>query len=97
MESSFLTQIIEFVFACGLFANAVLFIPQAREIYKTKSSQGQSLLAFTGFNAIQLFTTLHACIHEDSILLIGSLLSLVTCGTVTFLIVLYKIRFRYKD
>ena len=90
MESSFLTQIIEFVFACGLFANAVLFIPQAREIYKTKSSQGQSLLAFTGFNAIQLFTVLHGYIHKDYILLIGSALSFVTCGAVTVLIIIYK-------
>ena len=92
MESNCLVQIIEFVFACGLFTNAVLFIPQAKEIYTAKSAQGQSLLAFAGFNTIQLFTILHAYIHGDHILLIGSLLSFVTCGMVTVLIAVYKFK-----
>ncbi len=94
MENSYLVQFIEFVFACGLFTNAVLFIPQAREIYRAKSAQGQSLLAFAGFNIIQLFTALHGYIHNDYILLIGSALSLVTCGTVTVLIICYKSKIR---
>lgn len=90
MEYNYLDYFIELVFAAGLFINAVLFIPQAMEIYKTKDSHGQSLLTFAGFNVIQLFTILHAYIHEDRILLLGYLLSLVTCGAVTFLIVLYR-------
>jgi MtN3 and saliva related transmembrane protein len=85
-----LEYFIELVFAAGLFINAILFIPQAMGIYKTKDSHGQSLLTFAGFNVIQLFTILHAYIHEDRILLLGYLLSLVTCGAVTFLIVLYR-------
>lgn len=92
MENNYLIQFIEFVFACGLFTNAVLFIPQAKEIYRAKSAQGQSLLAFAGFNVIQLFTVLHGYIHDDYILLIGSALSFITCGTVTVLITVYKFK-----
>ncbi|MCR5225342.1 MAG: hypothetical protein K6C34_04630 [Alphaproteobacteria bacterium] len=92
MESSCFTHFVEFVFACGLFINALLFIPQAREIYVAKNAQGQSLLAFSGFNMIQLFTVLHAYIHDDYILLIGSALSFITCGTVTILIIFYQFK-----
>ena len=89
MEYNYWGYFVELVFATGLFINAALFIPQAIEICKTKDSHGQSLLTFAGFNVIQLFTILHAYIHEDHILLLGNLLSLITCGAVTFLIVLY--------
>ena len=92
MEYNCLEYVIEFVFAAGLFINAILFIPQAIEIYRTKDSHGQSLLTFAGFNVIQLFTTLHAYIHGDHILLLGYLLSLITCGAVTFLIVFYRLK-----
>lgn len=90
MESVFWRDFVEFVFATGLFVNAMLFVPQAWEIYRAKSAHGQSLLAFAGFNVIQLFTALHAALHEDHILMIGASLSLVTCGMVTFAIVIYK-------
>ncbi|MBQ7674446.1 MAG: hypothetical protein IJT36_08070 [Alphaproteobacteria bacterium] len=88
----YLNYFIEFVFGAGLFINALLFIPQALEIYRTKDSQGQSLLTFAGFNVIQLFTIFHACIHDDHILLWGYLLSLLTCGAVTALIIYYRDR-----
>lgn len=90
MESVFLRDFVEFVFAMGLFVNAMLFVPQAMEIYRVKSAQGQSLLAFAGFNVIQVFTALHAYFREDYILMIGASISFVTCGMVTFAIVFYK-------
>lgn len=92
MESVFLRDFVEFVFAMGLFVNAMLFVPQAMEIYRVKSAQGQSLLAFAGFNVIQVFTALHAYFREDYILLIGTFASFITCGLVTFAIAFYKSR-----
>ena len=86
----YLEYVIELVFSIGLFLNAMLFVPQAIEIYKTKDVKGQSLITFVGFNLIQLFTIIHAYIHGDYLLLIGYLLSLITCGCVTALIIRYK-------
>jgi len=85
------SQIVEFFFSLGLFINAGLFIPQIIQLYRTKNSQGLSLLTFAGFNLIQLFAVLHGFIHQDKILLLGFLLSLITCGTVTILLIWYRI------
>ena len=85
-----LKYFIEIVFSLGLFINALLFIPQIVRLFKTKNSQGVSLLTFAGFNVIQLFTILHAYLHKDYLLMIGFLLSIITCGVVTFMIILYR-------
>ncbi len=82
--------IIETIFSLGLFINAGLFIPQIIKLYKTKNSKGFSLLTFGGFNIIQLFTVLHGFLHEDLLLIIGTTLSLVTCGCVSVMVVLYR-------
>ncbi|GHU11733.1 hypothetical protein FACS189449_03800 [Alphaproteobacteria bacterium] len=82
--------IIEVVFGFGMFINAVLFIPQAVKIYKTKNADGVSLATFVGFCVIQLFTVLHGYIHQDYVLMFGYALSFVFCATVTFLIFLYR-------
>lgn len=92
MVPEYLENFIEIVFASGLFINAFLFVPQAIEIYKTRDVHGQSLLTFAGFNIIQAFTVLHAHIHQDNILLVGNLLSFISCGIVTILIVIYRSR-----
>jgi MtN3 and saliva related transmembrane protein len=81
---------VEVFFAISLFFNAILFIPQAIKIHKRKNAEGVSLLTFSGFNLIQFFTILHALLVKDHILLIGFLLSFITCGYVTFLIIKYK-------
>lgn len=94
--SSSLNYLIEFVFAFGLFVNAALFIPQIIELYRVKSSRSLSLLTFIGFNVIQVFTILHAYIHSDRILLLGNVLSLLTCGTVSVLIIVYRSRRSFK-
>lgn len=73
-----------------MFVNAMLFLPQAIKIYKTKNVQGLSWITFFGFNLIQIFTILHACIHSDYALMFGFMLSFVTCGIVAFLIFFYK-------
>lgn len=81
---------IEIVFSLGLFINAALFIPQIIRLYKSKNAEGFSLLTFGGFNAIQIFIILHGYLHRDYLLIGGYILSLITCGTVTYMIFLYR-------
>lgn len=77
-------------FFLGLLANAFLFVPQALALYRLKESKSVSLITFLGFNVIQVFTAIHAYLVSDSLLLIGSILAFITCGTVTFLVFLYR-------
>lgn len=92
-------DIIEICFSSALFVNALLFIPQAIRLWKTKSPEGVSLLTFGGFTLIQLLAVLHGYLKQDYILLIGFGLSFITCGVITSLLIFYKIcnyRFRIK-
>lgn len=86
--------VIETLFSAGLFVNAVLFMPQAIRLFRTKNSHGFSLITFAGFNAIQFFTVLHAYLHKDYILMIGNILSFLTCGVVAVMIVWYRSNIR---
>lgn len=87
--SAYVEHFIELMFGLSMFTNAMLFIPQAIKIYKTKSTQGLSKITFLGFNAIQVFTMLHGYINNDYALVFGFILSLITSGVVTFLIFYY--------
>ena len=82
--------VIEFGFSISLLANALLFIPQIIAIIKKRSAEGISLITFGGFNAIQVFTMFHGLLAHDYILALGYFLSILTCGTVSCLIVYYK-------
>ncbi len=86
-------NLIEIAFSLGLFINALLFIPQAIKILRTKNTKGVSLITFLGFNAIQAFTFLHGYLHKDYLLMIGMLLSFITCGIVTVLLIIYSSRY----
>lgn len=77
-------------FSICLMVNSALFIPQIITLLKTQSAQGVSLLTFLGFNVIQLFTLLHGLLENDLILVVGCIVSLITCGTVSFLIIYYR-------
>ncbi len=83
-------NIINIIFSAALFLNAAIFIPQAVRIYTTKSAVGVSLLTFGGLLVIQFATVLHAVMVQDYILLIGYLLSMVTCGSVIILVLINK-------
>lgn len=89
MEDS-IKKLIEVIFGLSLFFNAFVFIPQAIRIYRKKHSQDLSIFTFVGFNLMQFFTVLHAYFAKDYLLLLGFLLSLITCGIVTTLIFLYR-------
>jgi MtN3 and saliva related transmembrane protein len=81
--------IVEFCFSTALFINAILFVPQAIELFKTKNANNLSLTTFLGFNLIQVAIILHGIFKKDWLLVTGMCLSLVSCGTVSFLIFLY--------
>lgn len=75
--------IAKIIFEFGMLINAALFIPQAVKIFYRRSAIGLSLITYIGYNIIQLLMILHAYIHHDTAMLIGMLLSLITCGAVT--------------
>jgi MtN3 and saliva related transmembrane protein len=87
-----LVQAIEVLFSLGLFVNAALFVPQIVKLYHTKNTEGLSLITFVGFNLIQLLAILHGVIHHDPVLITGFCLSLFSCGTVTLLLIWYRIK-----
>ena len=47
-------------------------------------------MMFLGFNFIQLATIFHGYYHNDYILMIGNMLSFISCGIVTIMIVRYR-------
>ncbi|MDR2428144.1 MAG: hypothetical protein LBD19_04325 [Endomicrobium sp.] len=83
---------VEFCFGLSMFINTILFVPQIVRLFKTKNPVGVSLTTFVGFNIIQLFCILHGYIHNDYIFMFGMLLSLLLCGCISFLIILYKFK-----
>lgn len=82
--------VIETLTSIALFINAALFLPQIKLLLKTKKSDELSLTTFLGFNLIQLLTLLHGFIGGDRILVYGMSLSLLTCGSISFLIIYYR-------
>jgi len=70
-------------FELSIFLNAALFVPQAVRIFYRQSAKGLSLVTFSGYNLIQVLMALHGYFHHDFVLMIGMLLSLITCGAVT--------------
>lgn len=83
-------SIVDCIFSLGLFFNAALFIPQAVTLFKTKNTQGNSIITFAGFNLMQLFTAWHGYLAKDYLLMLGFLLSFLTCGVVTLQLIFYN-------
>ncbi len=83
-------DIAEAIFGVALFINALLFIPQAFRIVKEKTARGVSITTFVGFLLIQLATVVHGILANDIILVIGYVLSMLTCGTVIILVLAYR-------
>lgn len=78
-------QIVAIVFGVGLICNALLFVPQALAVWRSKSSKGVSLITFAGFNVLQIIAVIHGVYQHDLALILGMIASLLTCGTVTVL------------
>jgi MtN3 and saliva related transmembrane protein len=78
------------IFGFGMGLNALLFVPQALTIWRSKQAKGVSLLTFGGFNALQALGVLHGCLQHDWSLAAGMAVSLATCGSVTVLALIYR-------
>jgi MtN3 and saliva related transmembrane protein len=89
-------KMIEYSFVISLFINAALFIPQIMRLMASKDSKEVSFITFFGFWLIQLATVLHGFIRKDYLLAWGTLASMMTCGVVVFLILLYRNNNMYK-
>ena len=81
---------IDIIFNIGLYINAFLFVPQAIKLLRNKDSSGVSFLTFLGFNIIQLSMIVHALKLQDWQLFAGMSLSLLICGTIIVLILVYR-------
>jgi MtN3 and saliva related transmembrane protein len=76
-------EIVAYIFGFGMILNAGLFVPQVIHLWRTKTSQGVSILSFAGFNTLQAIGALHGYFQHDVALMVGMLASLMTCGAVT--------------
>lgn len=83
-------ETVAWVFGLGMGLNALLFVPQAITIFKTHNSTGVSLLTFGGFNVLQVLGILHGALQHDWSLAFGMAVSLLTCGSVTLLALIYR-------
>jgi MtN3 and saliva related transmembrane protein len=83
-------EIIAVIFGLGLMANAGLFVVQAVKILRTKNAKGVSTLTFGGFSLLQVTGILHGYFQKDMYLLTGMAASLLACGTVTVLSVIFR-------
>lgn len=84
--------IVAVIFGLGLMANAALFVPQIIRILRDKSSEGVSFLTFGGFSVLQITGVLHGYFQGDKYLMSGMIASLLTCGTVAILTLIYRKR-----
>jgi MtN3 and saliva related transmembrane protein len=85
-------EIVAVIFGLGLIGNALLFVPQVIAVWRKKSDEGISLITFGGFSVLQAIGIVHGLYQHDPSLILGMAASLLTCGSVTALTVLYRLR-----
>jgi MtN3 and saliva related transmembrane protein len=85
-------EIVAVVFGLALMGNAALFVPQALAVWRKKSDDGISLITFGGFNVLQAIAIVHGCYQHDLSLIVGMVASLITCGAVTGLTLIYRVK-----
>jgi MtN3 and saliva related transmembrane protein len=85
-------EIVAWAFGVGLLGNAALFVPQAIAVWRKKSDEGVSLVTFGGFNVLQAIGIVHGLYQHDLSLTLGMIASIITCGTVTGLTLVYRAR-----
>lgn len=85
-------EVVGLIFGLGLMANAGLFVVQAVKIVRARSSKGVSTFTFAGFSVLQVTGILHGFLQQDWYLLTGMVASLLACGTVTVLSVVFRER-----
>jgi MtN3 and saliva related transmembrane protein len=85
-------QIVAVIFGLGLLCNALLFVPQALAVGRKKTDEGISLITFGGFSILQAIGIVHGVYQQDLSLILGMAASLLSCGSVTFLTLYYRVR-----
>jgi len=90
-------QLVAVIFGLGLLCNALLFVPQAIAVWRKKTDEGVSLITFGGFSVLQIIGVVHGLYQQDLSLILGMAASLVSCGTVTFLTLFYRVRRRAQS
>ena len=85
-------EIVAVIFGLGLGCNALLFVPQVLALWRKKSDEGISLITFGGFSVLQAVGIVHGVYQRDLSLILGMAASLLTCGSVTFLTIFYRVR-----
>jgi MtN3 and saliva related transmembrane protein len=85
-------EIVAVIFGLGLLGNALLFVPQVIAVWRKKSDEGISLITFGGFSILQVVGIVHGLYQHDPSLIVGMAASLLTCGSVTGLTLLYRSR-----
>lgn len=85
-------QIVAVIFGLGLLCNALLFVPQALAVWRKKTDEGISVITFGGFSILQSIGIVHGLYQRDLSLILGMAASLLSCGTVTFLTLFYRMR-----
>jgi MtN3 and saliva related transmembrane protein len=85
-------EIVAVIFGLGLLGNALLFVPQIIAVWRKKSDEGISLVTFGGFSILQVIGIIHGLYQHDPSLVVGMAASLLTCGSVTGLTLIYRMR-----
>jgi MtN3 and saliva related transmembrane protein len=91
-EGVAMREIVTYIFGLALLGNACLFVPQALAIWRKKSDEGVSLVTFGGFCILQVIGVVHGVYEHDNSLIVGLGASFLTCGTVTLLTIVYRLR-----
>ena len=92
MNGTGMKEIVAVIFGLGLGCNALLFVPQVLAVWRKKSDEGISLITFGGFSILQAIGIVHGLYQRDLSLILGMAASLLTCGSVTFLTLYYRLR-----
>ena len=85
-------EIVAVIFGLGLGCNALLFVPQIIAVWRKKTDEGISLVTFGGFSILQVVGIVHGLYQHDLSLILGMAASLLTCGSVTFLTLYFRLR-----
>jgi MtN3 and saliva related transmembrane protein len=88
-EKLTIKEMVAVIFGLGLLVNAGLFVPQIISILRARSSEGVSFLTFAGFSVLQMAGILHGYFQGDRYLMFGMIASLLTCGSVVILTLVY--------
>jgi MtN3 and saliva related transmembrane protein len=91
-ERNPMKEIVALIFGLGLVCNALLFVPQVIAVWRKKTDEGISLITFGGFSILQAIGIVHGLYQQDPSLTLGMAASLLTCGTVTFLTLYYRMK-----